>query len=324
MNHTIRIRDHLVITGVTIMAVITGYSIYQMAAVRNEAKLLREQNTVVTANLHKLQAHFQQLRSYTESTQTLAIGGVRTAAVSEDHYDARTLNLGSRALGQNAPFSLAAKSLSGVSAAAALSDTEQFAQNIARIDSIADDIELVSKRLTNISAALRVNKDNLKAVPSRLPVWGRISSEYGERMSPFHGLRRMHDGIDIMATVGTTVYAPADGVVTFAGEFPHMGRIVVIDHGGSEMITRYGHLSGIQVKAGDKVRKDQAIAKTGNSGRSTGPHLHYEIWHRNQPVDPREYLFDMSDQAPLVIAPPTRLTADKRYFEPKSFYKDLD
>jgi murein DD-endopeptidase MepM/ murein hydrolase activator NlpD len=319
MSQSIRVRDHLIITGVTIMSIITGYSIYEMAAVRNEAKVLRDQNAVVTTNLAKLQANFQRLRSYTESTQRIVTGGPRAASANEEHNPGRALIFASE---NN--FSLAAKSMNAIKEAASLSDTEQFVQNMARIDNIGDDIELVSKRLSNISSAIKVNKDNLKAVPSRLPVWGRISSEYGERMSPFHGQRKMHDGIDIMATVGTPVYAPADGVVTFAGEFPHMGRIVVIDHGGSEMITRYGHLSSIQVRAGDKVRKDQAIAKTGNSGRSTGPHLHYEIWLNNQPVDPREFLFDMSDQAPLVIAPPTKLTASKRYFERNSVTKDME
>ena len=319
MSHTIKVRDHVVIAGITVMAIVTVFCVYQMAVGRNEAKLLRDQNAVVTSNLCKLQTNFQRLKSYTETTQKIAAGGVRIASIydNQDHVATAAFN-------STGALSLAAKSLGSNNAAAALSDTEQFVQTMGYIDSMADEIELVAKRLSNISLALKVNKDNLKAVPSRLPVWGRISSEYGERMSPFHGQRKMHDGIDIMATVGTQVYAPADGVVTFAGEFPNMGRIVVIDHGDSEIITRYGHLSSIQVKAGDKVRKDQAIAKSGNSGRSTGPHLHYEVWLNNQPVDPREFLFDMSDQAPLVIAPPTKLTAEKRYFERNAMFKDME
>lgn len=131
----------------------------------------------------------------------------------------------------------------------------------------------------------------LAAVPSRWPVRGTVNSEFGRRLSPWTGAPETHGGMDIAADLGTPVKAPAPGVVVFAGAAPDYGSTVVIDH-GHEIKTLFGHLQKIQVTQGQKIERGQQVALTGNTGRSSGPHLHYEIQVRGQAVNPRSYLWD--------------------------------
>jgi murein DD-endopeptidase MepM/ murein hydrolase activator NlpD len=131
----------------------------------------------------------------------------------------------------------------------------------------------------------------LAALPSRWPVRGTVNSEFGRRLSPWTGAPETHGGMDIAADLGTPVKAPAPGVVVFAGAAPDYGSTVVIDH-GHEIKTLFGHLQKIQVTQGQKIERGQQIAFTGNSGKSSGPHLHYEISVRGQAVNPRGYLWD--------------------------------
>jgi murein DD-endopeptidase MepM/ murein hydrolase activator NlpD len=131
----------------------------------------------------------------------------------------------------------------------------------------------------------------LAALPSRWPVRGSVNSEYGNRKSPWTDEREFHAGMDIGANRGTPVQAPAAGTVFFAGTAPEYGTTVIIDH-GQDIKSLYGHLSQVSVKAGQKVERGTPIAYTGNTGRSSGPHLHYEILVKGRPVNPRAYLWD--------------------------------
>jgi murein DD-endopeptidase MepM/ murein hydrolase activator NlpD len=118
---------------------------------------------------------------------------------------------------------------------------------------------------------------------------GRITSGFGQRRDPFHGSRRGHAGLDIAAPHGTPVFATADGVVTRANRWGSYGLIVVIDHpSGHE--TRFAHLSAIKVREGSHVRRGQLIGNIGSTGRSTGPHLHYEVRLNGVPLDPRKFM----------------------------------
>ena len=110
-------------------------------------------------------------------------------------------------------------------------------------------------------------------------------------MSPFSGRPVMHSGLDIAASPGAPIHAPADGIVSFAGYDPGYGKLVSIDHGYG-VVTRFGHTSAIMVEVGQKVKRRDVIASVGNTGRSTGPHLHYEVRVNNVPVDPSNYVLD--------------------------------
>jgi len=116
-----------------------------------------------------------------------------------------------------------------------------------------------------------------------------VSSEFGVRSDPFHGKRRQHLGLDMRAPTGSPVFATADGHIKRAGWWSSYGLIVVISHpSGHE--TRFAHLSKVLVSEGQYVRKGQHIGNIGSTGRSTGPHLHYEVRYNDVPLDPRRFM----------------------------------
>lgn len=129
----------------------------------------------------------------------------------------------------------------------------------------------------------------LAGAPSLWPVVGPITSSFGERQDPFNGEGAFHSGVDISAGFGDPVRATADGIVQVASMATGYGREIIIDHpNGIE--TLYGHLSGFAITPGQEVREGQVVGYVGMSGRSTGPHLHYEVRIRNTPVNPHRYL----------------------------------
>jgi murein DD-endopeptidase MepM/ murein hydrolase activator NlpD len=131
----------------------------------------------------------------------------------------------------------------------------------------------------------------LAALPSRWPVRGQVNSGYGSRVSPWSAQSEFHSGLDIGAPVGTPVRAPAPGTVVFAGVHAEYGQILIVDH-GNDTKSIYGHLSKVYVVENQKVERGEAIALTGNTGRSSGPHLHYEIQVKGQSVNPTSYLWE--------------------------------
>jgi murein DD-endopeptidase MepM/ murein hydrolase activator NlpD len=132
--------------------------------------------------------------------------------------------------------------------------------------------------------------------PSIWPVDGKLESGFGGRRNPFGGTSyEFHDGQDIDAPSGAPVVAGAKGIVAFVGWQHGYGRLVVIDHGGG-LTTRYGHLSEFEVEQGVDVARGQFIGRVGSTGRSTGPHLHYEIRINDNPVNPLQYLLGSSKQ----------------------------
>ena len=133
----------------------------------------------------------------------------------------------------------------------------------------------------------------LSSTPSIYPVRGLLGNGFGWRRDPFTGMRDFHQGLDIVAPVGTRVVAPADGIVTRVGDAGGFGLSVFISHGFG-VVTRYGHLSSAQVKVGQRVKRGDPIALTGSTGRSTGPHLHYEVLVHQKTVDPLRYILEES------------------------------
>jgi murein DD-endopeptidase MepM/ murein hydrolase activator NlpD len=131
----------------------------------------------------------------------------------------------------------------------------------------------------------------MSALPLRWPVRGPVNSEFGRRRSPWSGKSEQHDGIDIGTPPGTAVACPAAGTVVAAGAGGDFGRHVMLDHGNS-VRSIYGHLKSLDVKAGQRVEKGQRVGLVGSTGRSTGPHLHYEVRVDGKPVDPRAFLWE--------------------------------
>lgn len=149
-----------------------------------------------------------------------------------------------------------------------------------------------SKKLMDFKKLiLELRQYNLKLhlIPDLSPTKGRLSSTYGWRMSPFSGKERMHLGLDIAAPMGTPIYATADGTVVRVALTDDYGKMLEIQH-TSKLLTRYGHTSLIYVHEGQKVKKGEMIAAVGTTGRSTGPHVHYEIEVNGKRVDPENYI----------------------------------
>ena len=131
----------------------------------------------------------------------------------------------------------------------------------------------------------------LSSTPSIMPVKGLYGNGYGWRKDPFTGMRDFHQGLDIAAPPGSRVVAPADGVVTQIGPVGGLGNSICISHGYG-LVTRYGHLQSFGVKPGQKVRRGDTIGTVGTTGRSTGPHLHYEVLLHQRNVDPVHYIVE--------------------------------
>ncbi|MBZ4200974.1 MAG: M23 family metallopeptidase [Methylotenera sp.] len=151
-------------------------------------------------------------------------------------------------------------------------------------------VEFETEYLSELEAGL-LQKSMLKGVlPNRSPIRAAFnSSSYGWRIDPFNGNKAFHEGLDFSAEAGAPIFAAAGGIVTAAETMPDYGKIVIVSH-GSGLETRYAHTSKILVKVGERVEKGQMVAQVGNTGRSTGPHLHYEIRLNGNALDPRKYL----------------------------------
>lgn len=161
-------------------------------------------------------------------------------------------------------------------------------KDLSRLDKMA---QFQEESFNNLKAFLADRKDLIERTPYRWPVRGFITSSFGSRMDPFSGEPRSHEGMDIAAPKGTQVRAPADGIVTFTGWDTTFGNMLVIDHGYG-VITRYGHNDTILVREGQRVKRGDPITTIGSTGRSTGPHLHYEIRINDVAINPANMIIN--------------------------------
>ncbi len=147
------------------------------------------------------------------------------------------------------------------------------------------------RSLSEIVGQLESKRAHLAATPAIWPAKGWLTSRFGTRTSPFTNQKQFHAGIDIAGERGTDIVAPAQGKVVFSGSRGPLGKSVIIDHGYG-VRTQYGHSDDLYVKTGETVQRGQRIAALGNSGRSTGPHLHYVVEVKGKAVNPLDYIFD--------------------------------
>ncbi len=170
-----------------------------------------------------------------------------------------------------------------------LADTYAFFDY--KFNKLKEFVSLTESDIHKLDQELLDRESFLKSTPTILPARGWITSYYGPRLSHYTGKIKMHEGLDVGADVGTPIVAPADGLITFAGAKAGFGLFVQIDHGyGVETI--YAHASKLLAQKGEQVKRGELIAKVGNTGYSTGPHLHYEVRINGTPVDPLYYVLD--------------------------------
>ncbi len=254
-------------------------SIYkdELARQQEELDALKQHNqeniNVLTNNIAKLQAHIFRLDSL----------GKRLTEVAE--LDKKAFNF---------DFS---PSMGGPDTAQsnghwnpAFSDNIKYSEFVKRMNQISQDIDSRSKQLSILEKLLIADQYKLMITPTGNPVEkGWISSYFGMRKDPFNGKQKMHNGVDIAGKSGTNVMATADGVVISARKQNGYGKVLEIEHGYG-LSTRYAHNKTIVVKVGDVVKQGQIIASMGSSGRSTGPHVHYEVLRNGKNVNPKKYI----------------------------------
>jgi murein DD-endopeptidase MepM/ murein hydrolase activator NlpD len=232
-------------------------------------------------------SHFNELRTQKEELKNRY---TRLEQVAQER-DIQVASLGSLAS--------EVSSLYGLKTDPILSPTTDAVQE-AQVSSSLDrlytlkDTALSGAASTGISLGLTRNAtpaDWLRAnsAPNLWPVEGPVTGSFGERTDPFNGEGAFHSGVDISATVGQAIIAPADGVVIFADFMGGYGRAIALDHGHG-ITTRYGHLASFAVVFGQYVHRGDTVGYVGLSGRSTGPHLHYEVRINDTPVNPHKYL----------------------------------
>lgn len=166
-----------------------------------------------------------------------------------------------------------------------------YASLVIRIDQAVKDSNLKEQSVIELWELLSDRQSLLAATPSIQPARGPIGSRFGYRIDPINGRQKMHAGLDITAPPGTPVRSPADGIVSFAGWDDQFGKLVSIDHGYG-VLTRFAHNSQIFVQVGQKVSRYDVIAAVGSTGRSTGPHCHYEVRVNGIAVNPANYILD--------------------------------
>ena len=190
--------------------------------------------------------------------------------------------------GVGGPYGLSSNSFKTAIGRGAASMVDRLSNGLDHLDRQA---KIQSISFQELDDFFKNQKSFLSSTPSIWPTRGWVTSSFGFRKSPFTGLREKHEGWDIAARNGAPVRATADGVVVVEGREYGYGNLVEVDHGYG-IVTRYGHNSKHLVKVGDRVKRGQVVSLVGNTGRSTGPHLHYEILLNGVPVSPENYILE--------------------------------
>ncbi len=171
---------------------------------------------------------------------------------------------------------------------------DDLKEALAYVDEVSRKVEFEKSQYKLISNKIQENKRLFESLPAIKPCTGILGAEFGMRMHPILKIRRMHEGIDIVTNIGTPVHTSGDGRVEFVGRKGGYGLCIEINHGFGYK-TIYGHLSKTEVKTGQKVTRGFEIARSGTSGLSTGPHLHYEVEHNGVKLNPEDFFFDDVD-----------------------------
>ena len=177
----------------------------------------------------------------------------------------------------------------------------QLAADLQRkVDILEKELYVQARSYDEILELAKNQEVRMENIPAIQPVLNkdlkRMASGYGWRIDPVYHIRRFHEGMDFTAPIGTDIYATGNGTVVYSGWKQGYGETVEVDHGFG-YATRYAHCSKRIARVGQKVKRGDVIAKVGNTGKSTGPHLHYEVHYQGRPIDPRNYYFyDLSPE----------------------------
>lgn len=254
----------------------TFYLVSGLLNNENDISILKDENKKLKGNILKLSKKYsdleKELSSITEISDELRLATNLTPINTEE----RTFGIGGSSSLENFYDDFSGE----------VSDA------LTNIDKVSQRFEFEKAQYNEIVSKLNQNRAFYESIPAILPTNGKYSSDsYGMRIHPVLGVNKMHNGIDIITDVGTNVKSSGKGKVIFSGSKPGYGLAVEIDHGFGYR-TIYAHLSKIMVHEGQSVKRGEIIAKSGNTGLSTGPHLHYEVLHNGENLNPVEFFFD--------------------------------
>jgi murein DD-endopeptidase MepM/ murein hydrolase activator NlpD len=252
-----------VVGGVTVLAAAGSYT-RMLWKVGNYNALRRQQDTL-KHNYEKLQSSVQDTNERMNSLQSLATEVAMT-------YGFMRFRQSPFALNEVQPAS-----------------NTGFEQSIEQFNFLEKNVSQAAMPTGRLQLMASTGLGDLSSTPSLWPVIGHLTGTFGERMDPFSGEGAFHTGVDIASQYGDAVRASADGIVLEADERSGYGRLVVVDHGFG-ISTYYGHLSSFNVVVGQQIHRGETIGNVGVSGRSTGPHVHYEVRINGAPVNPMRYL----------------------------------
>jgi murein DD-endopeptidase MepM/ murein hydrolase activator NlpD len=257
-----------------LVAVALGFSYAHMAFKASDYDQLAAENTTLKIKTKDLQVSTSKLSSKISDLETLS--EKLTQVIENDPVFTQAKKLNVKPEGGSRVDLTTSQLLSSGDLSTDLSLLRNHADGLEDKYTLID--QIVNKRLV-VDAV----------TPNIWPLRGAVGSQYGTRLDPFDSSEEMHLGLDIVGPVGSPVKAPAAGIVKIAQRESDYGNLIVIDHGNG-LTTRFGHLSGYAVHVGDKVTKRQLIGWVGMTGRTTGPHLHYEVRLYDRAMNPRIYL----------------------------------
>lgn len=272
----------LSLTSATFMISLIVFGVYTVISnftnSKSDIKVLIAENNALKSKLVQISDQFSLLNTQLDSISSKNNDLRIMANLPPLSEDERQVGVGGNKIFSDLDFS-------------SLSGNEDISSALALVDEVTRKLEFEKNYYKKITAKLKENKILYESIPALKPCAGTLAEHgFGMRFHPILHINRMHDGVDIITDTGTPVYAPGNGTVTFAGSRNGYGLCVVIDHGfGYESL--YAHLSNSNVKVGQKIKRGMNIARTGNSGLSIGPHLHYEVHHDGVKLNPEDFFF---------------------------------
>ena len=277
----------LLIVGVTVTA---GYSVYDYQRLKQRASDASQLRYELTGRYEEIASQRKQIQQFASEINQLKS---KLVALNEFENKIRVIANLEKADDQVGLFGMGGSIPEDLDAQIPLSDRHNSL--VREMHFRANELDAATARQSESFESLLGHLEDqvnlLAATPAIRPTTGWKTSGFGYRTSPFTGLREFHKGVDIATRKGTPIVASADGVVTFSGRKGLLGKVIVIDHGYG-MVTRYGHCDEMIKKPNDTVKRGDTIATVGSTGRSTGPHVHYEVLLNGVPTNPEIYILN--------------------------------
>jgi murein DD-endopeptidase MepM/ murein hydrolase activator NlpD len=270
--------------------VVLGLLGYDYATLKKDAHRVETLESKISRQKEEIQGQRRQIQGFAEQ-----INGLKDRLAQLDEFEKRIKVIANIEKGdeQEGMFGVGGSMPEDLDAGVDL--TRKHDALLRDMHEQVDQLNLISvekqKEFETLLQQLEHQSNILASTPSIRPAEGWITSGFGYRKSPFTGRREIHKGLDIANRIGTPIIAPANGVVSFAGKKGTLGNVVILDHGHG-LTTRYAHTLKALKKMGERVMRGDIIAQIGNTGRSSGPHLHYEVCINGVAVNPKKYIFN--------------------------------